>query len=127
MAASDPVPCYYTGQDYRWERPACVKTRAEVRELKKWKIGKFVESGKIFLFFKRLVKEAMTGFWDGPLGVGNLLPFARTHTQGEKLHYETPPAGYHYWQRRFERKSTRVSSRKLFNSQPIPMRPLTAQ
>lgn len=31
-------------------------------------------------------------YWDGPLGVGNLLPFARLHNYGDKLHYEMPMA-----------------------------------
>jgi hypothetical protein len=62
---------------------------------------------------------------DGPIGRGNLIPFGTTDNQGDPLHYETPPAGYHYWHRRFERKGTRVSSRKFFNSQPIPAVPLT--
>jgi hypothetical protein len=139
MAASDPVPCYYTGQDYRWERPACVKTRGEVRELKKWKLGKFVESGKIFLFFKRLVKDAVLGFWDGPLGRGNLIPFGRNKTSGDPLHYEIPRAGdkgmrrHNLYLRRDEHgiaqvqsRELRVSSRNLFSKQPIPMQPLTA-
>ena len=57
MASTDLVPCFFTGQDYRWERPAKVHTRAEVRDFKKWKLGKFVESGKIFLFARRLTKD----------------------------------------------------------------------
>ena len=66
------------------------------------------------------------GWTDGPKGVGNMIPFGTSKTSGDPLHYETPPAGYHYWHRRFERKLTRVSSRKFFNAQPIPMQPLTA-
>lgn len=133
MAASDPVPCYFTGQDYRWERPAKILPRARVRELKTIKVGKFVESGKIFLFFQRLEAEKAIGFWDGPLGIGNLLPFARTHSLGEKLHYEMPHAGdrgmrrHNLYSRRddngipqLESKTLHVSSRSLFAKQPIP-------
>ena len=124
MAATDLVPCFYTGQDYRWERPAKIKTRAEVRDYKKWKLGEFRESGKVFLFFQR-VKEDLVGFWDGPLGIGNLLPFARLHNYGEKLHYEVPMAGDRGCFARHRPRHLRVSSRSLFSRQPIPAVPLT--
>lgn len=140
MAATDLVPCFYTGQDYRWERPAKVLTRADVRQLKTIKIGKFVESGKVFIFFKRLTHEEAIGFWDGPLGRGNILPFARPHNYGEKLHYEMPRAGdkgmrrHGLYRRRdnhgvvqVHSKEISVSSRNLFCRQPIPARPLAAQ
>lgn len=110
MPASDPVPCFYTGQDYRWERPAEIRTRAEVRELKKQKLGKFVENGKIFLFFKAL-KEVMQNFFDGPMGIGNLLPFAKQNNYGDKLHYETPHAGDRGIFARHHRKLIHVSGR----------------
>jgi hypothetical protein len=92
MAATDLVPCFYTGQDYRVEKPAEVRTRAEVREWKKQKLGKFVGNGKFFLFFKSLMVK-LAQFWDGPLGVGNAIPFAKAHNYGDKLHYEMPMAG----------------------------------
>ena len=120
MAASDPVPCFYTGQDYRWERPAKILPRAKVRELKTFKLGKFIESGKIFLFAQRLTREESIGFWDGPLGVGNLLPFARLHNYGEKLHYEVPRAGDRSCFARHHRRPIHASSRNLFSKQPIP-------
>jgi hypothetical protein len=120
MAATDLVPCFYTGQDYRWERPAKMLTRARVRELKTIKIGKFIESGKIFLFHQRLEAEKVIGFWDGPLGIGNLLPFARPHNYGEKLHYEIPHAGDRSCFARHRPRHVRVSSRNLFGKQPIP-------
>lgn len=91
MAATDLVPCFYTGQDYRSEKPAELRTRAEVRAWKKQKLGKFVEHGRYFLFFKTLMVK-LARFWDGPLGVGNLLPFAKAHNYGDKLHYEMPMA-----------------------------------
>jgi len=72
-------------------------------------------------------------YFDGPLGRGNLLPFARTHTLGDKLHYEIPRAGdtgirrHNLFRRRddngipqLESKQLRVSSRNLFAKQPIP-------
>jgi hypothetical protein len=117
MAASDPVPCFYTGQNYRWEKPAKVLPRGEVRQLKTWKLGKFIENGKIFLFFKSTVIAAAEKVWDGPLGVGNLLPFAKPRCDGSKLHYELPPAGDRTPYQRSRRKFIKVSSRGVF-SQP---------
>jgi hypothetical protein len=32
-------------------------------------------------------------FIDGPTGVGNVLPFSKPHSYGDKLHYEMPMAG----------------------------------
>ena len=89
MASSDLVPCFYTGQNYRVEKPAEFRLRSEVRELKKKKLGKFVENGTLFLF-SRAMKKSVARFWDGPLGVGNLLPFAKPQSTGDKLHYEIP-------------------------------------
>lgn len=68
-------------------------------------------------------------FWDGPLGVGNLLPFARLHNYGDKLHYEMPMAGdvgmrrHGLYRRDDEIRSHTipVSSRSLFNHQVLPM------
>jgi hypothetical protein len=31
-------------------------------------------------------------WWDGPLGRGNVLPFAKSNNYGDKLHYEIPMA-----------------------------------
>lgn len=70
---------------------------------------------------------------DGPRGIGNLIPFARIHSLGERLHYEMPRAGdggmrrYNLYQRRdregcmrLHSKELHVSSRSLFSKQPIP-------
>ena len=119
MAATDLVPCFYTGQDYRWERPAKLVARAEVRQYKNFKLGKFVESGKIFLFFKR-IEQSVKNLWDGPLGIGNILPFARLHNYGDKLHYEVPMAGDRSGFARHRPRNLRISSRNLFSRQPIP-------
>jgi hypothetical protein len=127
MAATDLVPCFYTGQDYRVEKPAEVRTRAEVREWKRLKLGKFVENGKYFLFFKALMVK-IARYWDGPIGVGNALPFAKAHNYGDKLHYEMPMAGdgtplkRHNLYRRDDQLKSRtihVSSRNLFAHQPL--------
>jgi hypothetical protein len=120
MAASDPVPCYYTGQNYRWERPAEIHTRAEVRGFKKAKLGTFIENGKIFLFFKAIVNAVKTT-WDGPLGRGLLIPFSKKRTTGDKLHYETAMAGDGNWIDGYTpRRRIYVSSRSLFSNQVLP-------
>ena len=95
MATTDLVPCFYTGQNYRIEKPAQIRTRGEVREYKRQKLGEFKENGKIFLFFKRVSAKAKQ-LWDGLLGTGNLLPFFKCQNplmQPAKLHYEVPMAG----------------------------------
>ncbi len=105
MAATDLVPCFYTGQDYLIERPSALHLRSKVREFKARNLGKFVAHGRIFLFFKRLAKT----LWDGPLGVGNALPFSR-QSDGSRLHYEIPHAGdIGLW--RHYKKFIRVSAR----------------
>jgi hypothetical protein len=91
MAATDLVPCFYTGQNYRVEKPAELRLRSEVREFKNQKLGKFIENGTRFLYFRALTKRVVR-LWDGPIGVGNALPFARLHNYGDKLHYEMPMA-----------------------------------
>lgn len=95
MAATDLVPCYYTGQNYRVEKPAEKHPRHQVREFKRQKLGEFIENGKLFLFFKRVSAKAKQ-LWDGPFGIGNLLPFFKAQNPlmaPEKLHYQVPQAG----------------------------------
>jgi len=96
-----------------------VHTRAEVREFKNLKLGKFVENGKVFVFFKA-IEQAAVWLWDGPLGIGNLLPFARLHNYGDKLHYEMPHAGDRSCFARHRERNIHVSGRNLFSRQPIP-------
>lgn len=68
-------------------------------------------------------------YWDGPLGVGNLLPFARLKNYGDKLHYEMPHANdvgmrrHGLYRREDEIRShtISVSHRSLFNTQVLPM------
>lgn len=60
---------------------------------------------------------------DGPLGTGNLIPFARAHNPflaPQKLHYETPHAGDRSIFARHRRPLIRVSHRNLFAKQAIP-------
>ena len=110
------------------ERPAQLKLRAEVREYKKQLLGKFQEHGKVFVFFAQVKKI----FIDGVLGVGNLLPFAKPRSTGDKLHYEMPMAGHRTAYQRAglhreeeQRKSIlvsrirKVSSKSFFNRQEI--------
>jgi hypothetical protein len=115
MASTDLVPCFYTGQDYRCELPAEVRTRREVREFKARGLGKFVDSGKIFLFFKQLARK----LWDGPLGIGNLLPFAKPRNYGDPLHYEMPMSGDGTCYARHRRHLVRVSHRSLWAVQAV--------
>jgi hypothetical protein len=77
--------------------------------------------------------ENMTRYlFDGPLGVGNLLPFSKPRSDGSKLHYAVPMAGdvgmrrHGLYQRRDEDEILRifgrkinVSSRNLFSHQAI--------
>ncbi|HEX3941602.1 MAG TPA: hypothetical protein VHX11_08990 [Acidobacteriaceae bacterium] len=110
MAATDLVPCFYTGQNYHLERPAKVHTRAEVRTFKEKKLGKFIEHGKIFLFFQ-IVTSVAKQLWDGVLGVGNLLPFSKEKSTGDRLHYEMPHAGDRTTFARHRRKRLSISPR----------------
>lgn len=78
--------------------------------------------------------EVRVGFFDGPLGVGNLLPFAKPRSDGAKLHYEIPMAGdrsllhrhglYHrrdeYGVMQVLGREISVSSRSLFSQQVLP-------
>jgi hypothetical protein len=112
---TDLVPCFYKGQNFRWEHPAELRPRTELHRLKKLKVGRFDQDGTIFLFFKTIVNAAKV--WDGPLGIGNLLPFARTKNLGEKLHYEIPHAGDRSIFARHHRPLIHVSSRNLFSTQ----------
>jgi len=133
MPLTDLVPCFYTGQIRLIQRPAELRPRAELHKMKAWKLGKFVDNGKAFLFFKR-IEQAAVNLWNGPLGIGNLIPFARLHNYGDKLHYWIGPKGmkrHGLYHRRDEKGAMRihdhkiyVSSRNLFSRQPIPAVPL---
>lgn len=128
MPANDQVPCYYRGQLRRVERPAEFRPRAELHELKRQKLGKFVDSGKVFLFFQMVVQIAKQ-LWDGPLGVGNLLPFSKATNPmlaPQKLHYATPMAGDRTCFARHRRHLIQVSGRSLWSVQLIPARAATA-
>ena len=60
----------------------------------------------------RQAMELARALWDGPLGVGNALPFSR-QSDGSRLHYEIPHAGDKgLW--RHNRKQIRVSGRSQF-------------
>lgn len=124
MPATDLVPCFYTGQNYRTEQPAEIRIRLEVRELKRQQLGTFADNGRIFLFFKRLVIVREARFWEGPLGVGNALPFAR-QTDGSRLHYEIPHAGdkgirrHDLYRRTIDKKRVLLRSRINVSSRKI--------
>jgi hypothetical protein len=72
-------------------------------------LGRFIDNGKAFLFYASVVVEKK--LWDGPMGVGNLLPFAKAHSLGDPLHYEMPMAGDRTCFARHRRRRIRVSGR----------------
>lgn len=67
-----------------------------------------------------------TGFINGPLGVGNVLPFSKPHCYGDKLHYEMPMAGDRSIFARHYRKLIYPSSRSMFNVQILPVAQVSA-
>jgi hypothetical protein len=95
-------------------------TRAQLREMKKNKLGLFVDDGTAFQFSQKFT-EALKPLFDGPLGIGNLLPFSKPRNYGDKLHYESAMAGDGSWLRGYTpRKEILVSSRSLFSRQALP-------
>jgi len=114
MPSTDLVPCFYAGQP-RWSTPpAKLMTRCVLLEMKKAKLGQYVDDGKAFQFSKKYT-EAMKPLCDGPLGIGNVLPFAKPNSTGDKLHYEIPMAGDRSIFRRHYRKLLHPSSRGIFS------------
>jgi hypothetical protein len=49
---TDSVPCFYREQDDAWEIPKEILTRAEAREKKNQKLGKFENNGQTFRLFE---------------------------------------------------------------------------
>jgi hypothetical protein len=79
--------------------------RSQLREMKKNKLGLFVDDGTAFQFTKKFT-EALKPLFDGPLGV---------------LHYETAMAGDGNWIDGYTpRRRIYVSSRSLFSNQVLP-------
>lgn len=101
MSKSEKVACFLTGQNDLWETPAQIVTRAEARDLKRLELGKFENHGRTFRL-SQVVAETICAFVDGPFGIGNLIPFARTQNKlmaPEHLHYSVPACadrGAHY-------------------------------
>lgn len=92
MQKSDKVPVFMTGMDTSWEKPAQIVTRGEARELKDQLLGKFENHGQTFRLFQT-IKEALATYVDGPMGIGNLLPWAKVQNPNmapEHLHYRIP-------------------------------------
>jgi hypothetical protein len=97
MPKSDKVPCWYRDQDSSWELPAFIYTRAEARDKKNQLLGKFENHGQTFRL-EKTIKDVLAVYWDGPFGIGNLLPFSRTQNKlmaPEHLHYQIPACGAH--------------------------------
>jgi hypothetical protein len=93
MASSDVVPCFYTGQD-KSTKPVMSVSRVEARVFKTQGRGRFDDNGKIFRFFEA-VRKAL---WDGPFGIGNVLPFTRVQNKlraPDSINYPIPCAGAH--------------------------------
>lgn len=103
------------------------KAQAEVRRLEAVWIVKNVMIHRLASGRARVI-DVRAYFWDGPIGVGNALPFSRSQNPmmaPAKLHYETPPAGsvgirrHDLYRRQVEGRSLllrsriRVSSRKI--------------
>lgn len=57
------------------------------------------------------IQETISAWFDGPLGVGNLLPFSKPQSTGDKLHYEIPMAGDRGTFAQHRRPFIRVSAR----------------
>ena len=130
MPATDLVPCFYTGQDSRWESPAEFRARAELHKLKKQKLGRFDQNGKIFLFFQKIAQH-VSRLWNVTPSANNLLHFVKTNCYGDKLHYETPMFGdndllhrfgmyFDAEKQQYVTRTISVSSRSLFNVQILP-------
>lgn len=105
----DLVPCFYTGQDQRRE-VAIPFLRSEVHEFRRQKLGEFIQHGRAFLFYQRVVKRILE-ICDGPISAKSILHFLKTRTDGEKLHYEIPMAGDRSIFARHHRKLVRPSRR----------------
>lgn len=96
-------------------------SRAEVRELKAQKLGKFIASGKFFMFSRRHARKvAETTMHDVPATAKTILAFIKTSNNGDKLHYEIPMAGDRSLLARHTRPLIHVSGRNLFRHQLIP-------
>lgn len=75
---------------------------------------------KLIKLVKVVSHQAMKfarALWDGPLGVGNALPFSR-QTDGSLLHYEMPHAGDRGLWKSY-RKKIQVSARSRFSHQSL--------
>jgi len=98
---NDLVPCFYREQDAAREKPAQLLPREQVREFKKQLLGKFICHGRAFRFFQSIpaeLRQVGKVLWDGLLGTGNLIPFARVPNRlmhPAKLHYPVPAIGAH--------------------------------
>ena len=99
MPKTDLVPCFYREQDAQREKPAQLLPREQVRAFKEQLLGVFICHGRCFRFFQSsppALRQAGRVLWDGLLGTGNLLPFAKVQNrlmQPEKLHYPVPACG----------------------------------
>jgi hypothetical protein len=77
--------------------------------------------------------ERMIFFYDGPMGRGNILPFAKPRSSGDKLHYSTPMAGdvgmrrYGLYSRLDEHGVRQLCSKLIRSSKRMPDEVVIAQ
>jgi hypothetical protein len=81
-----------------------------------------IKEAKLVRDLARVKAEVAIMFWDGPLGIGQLIPFSRASNPlvaPDKLHYEMPHAGDRGTFARHRRHLIVVSARNLFARQII--------
>lgn len=107
------------------EKPRFFEKKSIVQHWVRRAEARWIVKGRIVQKLKtraRAITEEIRGFFDGPLGVGNLLPFSRSRNPllpPGSLHYEVPHAGDRGLFARHRRKRIRVSGRNLFAQQKL--------
>lgn len=86
------------------------KVKAWIRRLEAVWIVEGHLAQKLVIKARKLADQAR-GFWDGPLGFGNALPFSKPTDPKHHAHYEIPMAGDRGAFARHRRKLIRVSAR----------------
>ncbi len=101
------------------DRPARKVTRTVAAYLVRKKLARRISKFLIQMVKQLAVRthEIISCFIDGPLGVGNVLPFAKPQNYGDRLHYEIPMAGDRGAFARHRPRNIQVSSRNLFARQ----------
>jgi len=88
-----------------------------VRRLEAVQVSHFII--KMVKLSAATIRSTIKGYWDGPMGCGNVLPFSPPTDPLKKHHYEIPREGERgLWRRHFKKK-IRVSARSRFSHQPL--------